>query len=76
METGPKLYHKQNHGGSAHNGPVKWYPEGPVPVMAMTYTKLSIFQYEVICVPTLREYFGTGVDHTRVGRSCDDHFLR
>ena len=59
MKTGPKFYHKQDHGGSTHNGPIKLYPEGPVFVVAMTYTKLSIFQYEIVCVPALREYFGT-----------------
>ena len=76
MKTGPKFYHKQDHGESTHNGPIKLYPEGPVFVVAMTYTKLSIFQYEIVCVPALREYFGAGVDHTRMGRSGNDHFLR
>ena len=75
MKTGPKFYHKQDHGGSTHNGPIKLYPKGPVFVVAMTYTKLSIFQYEVIHMPALSEYFGTGVDHTGVGGSSDDHFL-
>ena len=57
LKTGPKFYHKQDHGGSTHNGPIKQYPEGPAFVVAMTYTKLSIFQYEIVGVPTLRENF-------------------
>ena len=31
-ETGPKVRHKQDHGGSTHNGPHLWYTEEPVPV--------------------------------------------
>ena len=65
-ETGPKVRHKQDHGGSTHNGPHLWYTEEPVPGVSMTYIKSIIFQYEIIHMPTLGEDLRTRVNHSRV----------
>ena len=50
-ETGPKVCHKQDHGGSTHYRPHLWCSKEPVPVVAMTYIKLIIFQYKIIHMP-------------------------